>query len=74
MDLVIARIRAVFTERVLRTGVGAVSYSMILAGIWGLWGWQWALIAGGTPFFTFYLWGELRAVQLQTPPADGEAT
>lgn len=67
-NAIAAVVAAVVTERVVRTAIGAVSFSAILAGIWGLWGWQWASIAGGLPFFAFYAWGEFRSAQV--PPME----
>lgn len=53
--------RRVLLQLLQATTVGG-SFALILAGIWGLLGWQWAAIAAGLPAFTFYLWGEIRTV------------
>lgn len=42
---------------------GLVSLALIVAGVWALAGWPWALIAAGTPAAVFYVWGEARSVR-----------
>lgn len=47
----------------------ALGYGSVLAivgGIWSLFGWEWAAIAGGLPFASFYAWVELRLVSRLT--------
>ena len=46
---------------------GPASIGLIVTGIWGLVGWQWALIALGIPPAAFYLYGEMRAVRAGSP-------
>lgn len=38
--------------------VGYGGIALIVAGVWGLAGWQWGLITAGTPFAAFYLLGQ----------------
>lgn len=47
----------------LRTLFGWCGLGLVLAGVWGLWGWQWAAILGGLPIAAFYIYGEIRAVR-----------
>lgn len=49
-----------------RHGIGLSALALIVAGVWGLAGWEWAAIAAGAPFQAFYLVGEARAAA-QTP-------
>ena len=53
----------------LRDVVGVGSLGLIVAGIWGLLGWQWAAIAAGLPAAVFYLWGE--ALKVRRPGDEG---
>lgn len=39
---------------------GILSLAAICVGIWGKWGWEWALMAAGLPPASFYLFGEIR--------------
>jgi hypothetical protein len=55
-----------------RSLVGLAALALVVAGIWGLTGWQWAAIATGLPVGGFYLWGEIRAAQAPRPPAYGD--
>lgn len=41
---------------------GVAGFGAIITGVWGLWGWEWALIAAGLPVAGFYLWGQIRIV------------
>lgn len=70
MELTAAEWRAWIAARarqygpeVLRTLVGWVGIGLVLAGVWGLWGWQCAAILGGLPLAGFYIYGEVRAVR-----------
>lgn len=47
----------------IRNVIGIGALALIVIGVWGLWGWQWAAIVGGLPVAGFYLWGEVRAIQ-----------
>lgn len=70
MDLVTAerraKLRALLATvaaarpQVFRALSVAGSFALIVAGVWGRWGWTWAAIAAGAPGFGFYLWGEIR--------------
>ncbi len=55
---------------VLRTVFGWSGLGLVLAGVWGLWGWQWAAILGGLPIAAFYVYGEIRAVRLPQEGSD----
>ena len=48
---------------IIRNGIGFVALGLVVVGVWGLWGWQWAAIATGLPVAVFYVWGEVRTVQ-----------
>jgi hypothetical protein len=43
-----------------RDAFGTLALALIVAGVWGLRGWQWGVIAAGCPFAVFYLYGEAR--------------
>jgi hypothetical protein len=61
-----ARIRELLVKatpaapQVLRATTIGGSFALIIAGVWGMWGWSWAAIVAGAPGFGFYLWGEIR--------------
>lgn len=40
---------------------GLVAHGLIVAGVWGRFGWSWGLIVAGAPFAAFYFWGEYRS-------------
>lgn len=46
-----------------RVALGCGGIACVLAGVWGLWGWEWAAIAGGALPATFYIYGEARAAR-----------
>ena len=46
-----------------RTVVGISAIGLIVVGVWGLWGWQWAAIVSGLPVAAFYIYGEIVEVQ-----------
>lgn len=50
--------------------VGLASLGLIVFGVWGLAGLHWAAIVAGSPFATFYLWGEAREIR---PPGAPDA-
>jgi hypothetical protein len=52
--------------------VGLTALALVVAGIYGLAGWQWAAIATGFPVGGFYLWGEVRAAQAPPRPTYGD--
>lgn len=61
-----AQLRAFVAEHrtaILRTVFGWSGLGLVLAGVWGLWGWQWAAILGGLPIAAFYVYGEVRALR-----------
>lgn len=45
------------------TAVGVCGLGLIVAGVWGLGGWPWALIAAGLPPAAFYLYGEIASLR-----------
>mgnify|MGYP001559448360 CR=1 FL=1 len=49
-------------REVTRNVVGLGGLGLVVAGVWGLGGWEWGLIAAGLPVSVFYVLGELRAV------------
>lgn len=55
-------------REVARSSIGLACWSAVVAGVWGLGGWEWGLIAAGLPGAIFYAWGEARAV---APPREG---
>lgn len=57
--------------RLIPDAVGLLSLGAIVAGVWGLAGWEWAAIAAGTPPGVFYLWGEVRDVLARDPRRHG---
>lgn len=57
--------------RILPDIVGVVALGLIVAGVWGLLGWEWAAIAAGAPPGAFYLWGEIRNVLARDPRRPG---
>ena len=54
----------------LRTLFGWAGLALVIAGVWGLWGWQWAAILGGLPIAGFYIYGEIRAVRAPQEETD----
>jgi hypothetical protein len=40
--------------------VGLGAYALVVAGLWGRFGWHWGLVALGAPFAAFYFRDELR--------------
>ena len=53
---------------------GLLGLAMIVAGVWGKWGWEWAaMIAGAVPS-GFYLYGEIRRARsfASDPLEEGE--
>jgi len=46
----------------VRNVVGLGGLALVVAGIWGLGGWEWGVIVAGLPVGGFYLVGELRAI------------
>ena len=53
-------------EELLRhigTVVGLAGIGLVVAGVWGLYGWQWGAIVAGLPVAGFYLYGEWCAVR-----------
>lgn len=46
----------------IRNAVGLTSLALIVAGVWGLAGWQAGVIVAGLPFAGFWIWGEARRV------------
>ena len=40
--------------------VGLSGIGLVVTGVWGLWGWQWAAILAGLPVSAFYIYGEIR--------------
>jgi fatty acid desaturase len=55
---------------ILRTAFGWAGLALVIAGVWGLWGWQWAAILGGLPVAGFYIYGEIRAVRAPQEETD----
>lgn len=73
IDRALARVAAFLrahASTVLRTAFGWSGLGLVLAGVWGLWGWQWAAILGGLPIAAFYVYGEIRAVRLPQEGSD----
>ncbi len=62
--------RAVWSVKaeLIRSAIGLAGVALVVAGVWGLLGWAWALIIAGLPVAGFYLFGELRAI---APPREG---
>ncbi len=54
-------------RQLARSAVGIGAFGLVIAGVWGLWGWPWAAIATGFPPGAFYVWGELRAARGAQP-------
>lgn len=48
---------------VIRNAIGLSALGLVVTGVWGLWGWQWAAIATGFPIGAFYVWGEIRSAR-----------
>lgn len=61
------RLGPIATPGALHHVVGLGSIGVIVAGVWGLWGWQWAAIVGGLPSASFYLWVEARIARDARP-------
>lgn len=40
---------------------GLLGMLAVVAGVWGLFGWQWGVISAGLPFAAFWLYGEARS-------------
>lgn len=47
--------------------VGLVSVGVVVAGIWGRWGWEFAAMIGGGIPAGFYVWGQIRDAQSPKP-------
>jgi len=45
-------------RELVRTAIGLGAWALVVAGVWGLGGWPWGLIAAGLPVSGFYLFGE----------------
>lgn len=39
---------------------GCAGIALVIAGIWGRWGWEWAAMAAGVLPAGFYVYGEIR--------------
>lgn len=50
-------------SRALPHVFGLAAIAVIVAGVWGKWGWEWAAMVGGTPPAAFYVWGEIRSTR-----------
>lgn len=51
---------------IVRHSIGIGALGLIVAGVWGRWGWEWGLITAGLPPALFYVWGELRVAGAPT--------
>lgn len=40
--------------------IGLACLGLVVAGVWGLGGWEWGLITAGAPGAAFYVYGEAR--------------
>lgn len=52
----------------IRHIVGVLSLAAVIVGVWGLTGWEWAIIAAGAVPAAFYLFGEARAASMPGAP------
>lgn len=43
---------------------GIAGIALVVVGIWGRWGWEWAAIAAGVLPAGFYVYGEVRRARL----------
>jgi hypothetical protein len=58
-----ARVGAWPWREVVREVVGLAGLGLIVAGVWGLGGWEWGAIVAGLPVGGFYVLGELRSLR-----------
>lgn len=63
MDVKLSPERRAMLGVVARNLVGVLGVGLVVAGVWGLGGWQWGAISAGLPVAAFYLYGEVRAVR-----------
>ena len=49
-------------KELARSLVGLAGLGLVVAGVWGLGGWEWGAITAGLPVACFYLYGEARSV------------
>ena len=54
-----ARVAAWPWRELARNTVGLAGLGLVVAGVWGLGGWEWAAIAAGLPIAAFYSWGQI---------------
>lgn len=47
--------------------IGWLAIALVVAGIWGRWGWEFAAMLGGAIPAGFYIWGQARAARPQRP-------
>lgn len=48
-------------QHLIRSIPGILGLLLVVAGVWGKWGWEWAAIVAGSPVAAFYIWGEVRS-------------
>lgn len=62
-----ALLRTLTSPAVVYHALGMMSIGLIVLGVWGLLGWQWAAISAGLPIAAFYLWTEARVARGARP-------
>lgn len=50
---------------ILRNGVGLLGLALVVAGVWGSFGWPAAAVTAGLPLSAFYIWGQAQAMRDQ---------
>jgi hypothetical protein len=58
-----ARVAAWPWRELARNTVGLAGLGLIVAGVWGLGGWEWGAISAGLPIGGFYVLGVLRSLR-----------
>lgn len=57
-------------KAVLPHAIGYAALALIVAGVWGAFGWPVALIVLGAPDFAAYVWHQWRTAQMPRPRGD----
>lgn len=54
-------------RELIRSAVGLGGWALVVAGIWGLGGWQWGMIVAGLPIGGLYVYVEAVSLAQRRP-------